>query len=316
MDFKTKGIDVSKWQENIDWKKVKADGIKFAMLRLGFGSSNGNSCKTDSCFEKHLSNAVAAGIDVGCYFYSYAKSAEAAKREAEYVISVLNKHKGVFTYPVAFDLEDVSQAGLGKDVLTNMVIAFCDTIEKAGFYCSLYSNLNWLNNYLDDSRLTRFDHWLAQWSSAPTYKGDFGMWQFTSSGTVSGISGRVDMNYAYKDYPSIIKNGKLNGFTGTEGNPFKPVAKKTNEQIADEVLAGKWGNGDDRKKRLTAAGYDYKAIQDIVNKKVSKPKLKSIDEIAREVIRGDWGNGAERVKKLTAAGYNAKAVQERVNKLV
>lgn len=148
MNITTKGIDVSKWQRDIDWKKVKASGIDFAMVRLGFGSSNGKSCKMDSCFEKNVSNAMAAGVDVGCYFYSYATSADAAKREAEYVVSVLNKYKGVFTYPVAFDLEDKSQVGLGKDVLTNMVIAFGNVIEKAGFYCSLYSNLNWLKNYL------------------------------------------------------------------------------------------------------------------------------------------------------------------------
>lgn len=223
MNITKKGIDVSKWQRDIDWKKVKASGIDFAMVRLGFGSSNGKSCKMDSCFEKNVSNAMAAGVDVGCYFYSYATSADAAKREAEYVVSVLNKYKGVFTYPVAFDLEDKSQVGLGKDVLTNMVIAFGNVIEKAGFYCSLYSNLNWLKNYLDDSKLTRFDHWLAQWGSAPTYSGSFGMWQNSSKGKVNGISGNVDTNIAYKDYPSIIKNGNLNGFTGTVHKPTPPV---------------------------------------------------------------------------------------------
>lgn len=245
MNITTKGIDVSKWQGNIDWKKVKAAGIDFAMVRLGFGSSNGKSCKMDSCFEKNVSNAMAAGIDVGCYFYSYATSADAAKREAEYVVSVLNKYKGVFTYPVAFDLEDKSQVGLGKDVLTNMVIAFGNVIEKAGFYCSLYSNLNWLNNYLDDSRLTRFDHWLAQWSSTPTYRGAFGMWQNSSSGTVNGISGRVDTNFAYKDYPSIIKNGKLNGFAGSTQKPISPADSKpqaTPKPAADKIYVVKKGD--------------------------------------------------------------------------
>ena len=136
------GIDVSKWQGNIDWKKVKADGIDFAMIRLGYGSADGKSCGIDSYFEKNVANAIAAGVDIGCYFYSYALSVDAAKREAEYVVGVLSKYKGVFTYPVAFDLEDKSQVALGKNVLTDMVIAFGDTIEKAGYYCSLYSNLN------------------------------------------------------------------------------------------------------------------------------------------------------------------------------
>lgn len=217
------GIDVSKWQGNIDWKKVKADGIDFAMIRLGYGSADGKSCGIDSYFEKNVANAIAAGVDIGCYFYSYALSVDAAKREAEYVVSVLSKYKGVFTYPVAFDLEDKSQVALGKNVLTDMVIAFGDTIEKAGYYCSLYSNLNWLKNYLDDSRLKRFDHWLAQWASKPTYTGAFGMWQSSSTGKVNGISGNVDTDIAYKDYPSIIRSNKLNGFTNAEQKPVSPV---------------------------------------------------------------------------------------------
>lgn len=219
-----KGIDVSKWQGDIDWNKVKADGIKFAMIRLGYGSSDGNSCGLDGYFEKNVANAIKAGVDIGCYFYSYATSVDAAKKEAQYVVNVLSKYKGTFTYPVAFDIEDKSQVGLGKTTLTNMVIAFGDIIEKAGFYCSVYSNLNWLKNYLDDSKIKRFDHWLAQWSSAPTYSGAFGMWQNSSTGRVSGISGNVDTDVAYKDYPSIIKSGKLNGFTGATQKPTAPVA--------------------------------------------------------------------------------------------
>ena len=88
----------------------------------------------------------------------------------------------------------------------------------------LYSNLNWLKNYLDDSKLKRFDHWLAQWASAPTYTGAFGMWQSSSTGKVSGINGNVDTDIAYKDYPTIIKNAKLNGFTGSGQTPTVPPA--------------------------------------------------------------------------------------------
>lgn len=208
------GIDVSKWQGEIDWAKVKAAGVKFAMVRLGYGSADGTDCGVDGYFEKNVANAVKAGVDIGCYFYSYATSVAAAKKEAEFVTGVLGKYKGVFTYPVAFDIEDSSQQQLGKTVLTDMVIAFCDAIEKAGFYCSIYSNLNWLRNYLDDSRLTRFDHWLAQWADTPTYTGAFGMWQTSSTGSVNGISGAVDTDIAYKDYPAVIKGAKLNGFTG------------------------------------------------------------------------------------------------------
>lgn len=305
-----KGIDVSKWQGEIDWAKVKADGVKFAMIRLGYGSEDGTSCGTDKYFAQNVTNAVKAGIDVGCYFYSYALSVEAAQKEAEYVVNVLSKYKGVFTYPVAFDIEDKSQAGLGKTVLTDMVVAFGDIIEKAGFYCSVYCNLNWLKNYLNDSELIRFDHWLAQWADTPTYTGAFGMWQRSSTGKVAGISGNVDLDVAYKDYPSIIRNNKLNGF----GSAMQP--KPTVDELAQEVLSGKWGNGSERKRKLTEAGYDYAAVQARVNELVAKKNRKTVDELAREVIQGKWGNGKERKDRLTSAGYDYAAVQKRVNELL
>ena len=207
------GIDVSKWQKEIDWKKVKAYGVDFAIIRLGFGSKNGDACELDPYFEKNVANAVAAGIDVGCFFYSYATSVAAVKKEAAFVIGVLKKYKGVFTYPIAFDLEDDTQKGLGRTVLTDMVIAFCDAVEKAGWYASFYSNPDWMKHYLDASRLTRFDLWLAYWTSNPSFDRDFGMWQ-NGKGYVNGINGNVDTDYAYKDYPTIIRQKKLNGFTG------------------------------------------------------------------------------------------------------
>ncbi len=218
-----RGIDVSKWQGNIDWQKVKDDGVQFAMIRLGCGSKDGRSCAVDRFFGQNVSRAVEAGVDAGCYFYSYALSVSAAEREADFVVSVLKQYPGVFTYPVAFDLEDVTQQKLGKAVLTEMVIAFGGRIERAGYFCSLYSNPNWLTNYLDDARLKRFDHWLAQWASAPTYTGAFGMWQNSSKGSVNGINGNVDTDIAYKDYPTIIKKAKLNGFTSTDQQPVVPA---------------------------------------------------------------------------------------------
>lgn len=311
-----KGIDVSKWQGEIDWAKVKADGVEFAMIRLGYGSQDGTACGTDKFFAQNVANAVKAGINVGCYFYSYALSVEAAKKEAEYVVGVLTKYRGVFTYPVAFDIEDGSQAKLGKTVLTNMVIAFGDIIEKAGFYCSVYANLNWLKNYLDDSKLGRFDHWLAQWADAPTYTGTFGLWQRSSTGKVAGISGNVDLDVAYKDYPVIIRSNKLNGFgSGAQAQPA-PAPEKSVEELAHEVINGKWGNGADRKARLTAAGYDYAAVQKRVNEIAANQKKEIIDKVAREVINGKWGNGADRKKRLTAAGYDYQAIQNRVNEIL
>ncbi len=346
-----KGIDVSKWQGEIDWGKVKAAGIKFAMIRLGYGSKNGDACGLDGYFEKNVANAVKAGVDIGCYFYSYATSVAAAKKEAAFVVSVLNKYKGVFTYPVAFDLEDSSQTGLGKTVLTDMVIAFGDAIEKAGFYASLYSNLNWLKNYLDDSRLKRFDHWLAQWSSAPTYTGAFGMWQNSSTGKVNGINGNVDTDFAYKDYPTIIRSKKLNGFTSASQKPSIPSApsqpvtpqptptaafkkgdlvKITGTKYYSGASIPAWVKAKNWYVLSAPAGSDRIVIdksEDGKNsicspvkasdlKLVGAKQTKTVDELAKEVIRGLWGNGSERKRRLTEAGYDYAAVQKRVNEML
>ena len=229
------------------------------------------------------------------------------------------------------------------ETVTDMVIAFGDAIEKAGFYCSLYSNLNWLKNYLDDSKLKRFDHWLAQWASAPTYTGAFGMWQSSSTGKVSGINGNVDTDIAYKDYPTIIKNAKLNGFTGsgqtptvpTQPEPLPSVSLKKGDlvkitgtkyyggqTIPAWVKAKNWYvlqvNG--RRVVIDKSEDGKNAICSPVNaadlKLVNAKPTKTVDELAREVIRGLWGNGTDRKNRLTAAGYDYYAVQARVNEIL
>jgi hypothetical protein len=224
-----------------------------------------------------------------------------------------------------------------------MIIAFGDAIEKAGFYCSLYSNLNWLKNYLDDSKLKRFDHWLAQWASAPTYTGAFGMWQSSSTGKVSGINGNVDTDIAYKDYPTIIKNAKLNGFTGsgqtptvpTQPEPLPSVSFKKGDLV--KITGTKYYGGQTIPAWVKAKNWyvlqvngsrvvidkseDGKnAICSPVNaadlKLVNAKPTKTVDELAREVIRGLWGNGTDRKNRLTAAGYDYYAVQARVNEIL
>lgn len=214
-----KGIDVSTWQGDINWNKVKADGIEFAMLRSSFGKENPDK-QTDNKFWQNYRNAKAASVPIGAYHYSYATTVEDAKKEADFFLNIVGGCQ--FEYPVAFDIEDPSQMYLGKDRITDIIMAFCERVQAAGYYVSLYTNLDWISNRIDMSRAKAFDVWLAQWSSKPTYSGSFGMWQYTSSGSVNGISGNVDMNIAYYDYPSIIKAAGLNGFTAD-----KPEEKKT-----------------------------------------------------------------------------------------
>ena len=231
-----KGIDVSVWQGKIDWKKVKASGIVFAMIRVGYGSSQGNDCKMDTYFKANVEGALAAGVEVGIYFYSYAKSAQAAAKEAAWVVEQIAPYKGRILYPIAYDLEDSKQAGLGRDVLTAMVTAFCTTIEAAGYYASFYCNTNWCKNMLNMDDLKGFDLWLAQWASQPTTAYSFGMWQRSSSGSVAGINGCVDLDVAYKDYAAIIKRAGLNGYKETAQptqEPEKPAQPAETPSVND-----------------------------------------------------------------------------------
>lgn len=147
-----KGIDVSKHQGVIDWKKVKSDGIQFAMIRAGYGRF---ADQKDPKFSANYSGAKSAGVKVGAYHYSYATTVEQAKQEAETFLSWI---KGkTFDYPVAFDIEDKTQAGLGKQLISDMIRAFCETVEAAGYYVCIYANKDWLVNRIDDDCKKKYD---------------------------------------------------------------------------------------------------------------------------------------------------------------
>lgn len=201
------GIDVSKHQGNIDWNKVKT---AFAILRAGYGKYIGT--QVDTKFEANYKGAKSAGIPVGAYWYSYAKSAAEARQEAAACIAALKGKQ--FEYPIYFDIEDFSQVGLGKTILTAMCEAFCNELEKAGYFAGVYANTDWFKNRLDHAKLAaKYTIWLADYRTNydKTLKRD--MHQYTSSGTVSGISGRVDMSTCTRDFPAIIKAAGLNGYS-------------------------------------------------------------------------------------------------------
>ena len=141
------------------------------------------------------------------------------------------------------------------------------------------------------------------------------VWQYSWTGKIAGINGDVDLDECYVDYPTQIKAKGLNGFTATPATPAQPVLKSVDE-VAHEVIDGKWGNGTYRKTKLTAAGYDYAAVQARVTELLTATKRKSVQEIAKEVLAGKWGNGAARKTRLTAAGYDYAEVQKSVNALL
>lgn len=202
------GIDVSYCQQKIDWAKVKASGkVSFALIRAGFGKVLKN--QVDDYFEENYAGCQKNGIPCGAFWYSYATSAAEAQQEANVCLQVL--HGKQFAYPIYFDLEEKKQFALGKQVCSEMVEAFCSTLEQAGYYAGLYCSTFYLENYVTESVRNRYTVWCADYSSECGYSGDYGIWQ-KGCGTISGINGDVDLDECYIDYPTIIKNAGLNGF--------------------------------------------------------------------------------------------------------
>lgn len=244
-----KVIDVSVHQGNIDWAVVK-NHIDGAIIRCGYGSDKAS--QDDKKFVRNVEACIKYGIPFGVYIYSYAKTINAAKSEAAHVLRLLEPYKDKISYPVYYDQEEPG-AEVGA---VERAIVFGDIIEANGYWCGIYANQYWWRTFLKD-KLNRFTKWVAKYSkNEPTgISGTYDIWQYTSKGQIPGIKGNVDVNICYRDFPSIIRPGIK-----------EEIKKKSNEEIAQEVLDGKWGNGAERKERLTKAGYVASDIQKIVNK--------------------------------------------------
>lgn len=197
----TYGIDVSTYQGEIDWDLVAADNIDFAMIRVGFrGYENGRLVPDERCIE-NIEGALATGIDVGAYFFSQAINEEEAIEEAELIIDMLEGYD--ITYPVAFDMEEITGANartstLSVEAATAIAKAFCQKIDKAGYQPMIYANTKWVASRIDMSQVKKYPLWFAQYYTKPLMPYDFAMWQYTNSGTVAGISGSVDLNICFK----------------------------------------------------------------------------------------------------------------------
>lgn len=285
--MQSKGIDISVWNKNIDWNKLKGQ-IDFAILRIGYtGYGKAKNKKIDSTFEEKYAKCKELDIPVGVYWYSCAVTEEEAIEEANKTLEFLKGRK--LEYPIYFDTEDnhdtaapnnssTSQAKIGKAKLTKVTKAFCDTIEKAGYYVGIYASSSWFKNNLILNELEKYDKWVAQWSSKEPSGISYGMWQYSAKGYVEGIGSGVDLDYAYKDYPELMKELGLNGYSKEES---KPILKSV-EVIVQEVIDGKWDVNPKRKELLEQAGYNYDEVQNLVNEML-KPKT-----ITYTVQKGDY----------------------------
>lgn len=203
----TVGIDVSKYQGEIDWEKVKNDGIDYAILRLGYRGYGTGKMVLDETYEDNLEAAEEVGMDLGVYYFTQAITPEEAVEEAEMVLEYIKGHR--ITYPVIVDIEDVPAeeartAGLTRDEVTDILIAFCDRIQQEGYTPMIYANTKWLVSKMDLARLTDYDKWLAQYYRTPFFPYEFQMWQYSSTGRVDGIEGDVDLNVCFKNYAGGI----------------------------------------------------------------------------------------------------------------
>lgn len=281
------GIDVSKWQGNsIDFNKVKAAGKKFVLLRAGYGKY---TSQKDPTFENNYKKAKAAGLYVGVYWYSYAKTVADAAAEANACLAVIKGKQ--FEMPIYYDFEETSQFAKGKNFCSEAIKTFCNKLEAAGYLAGIYIYRSALQNYVTKEVAEKYELAVAEYGSKLNYSGSVGVWQYAgNTGRCDGVSGAVDLDKCYKDYPAIIKEKGLNGFTkqtASKPTTSKPTtAKKTVDELAKEVIAGKWSAGDERKKLLTAAGYNYAAVQKRVNELMAQTEYTVTDKKGLNIRAG------------------------------
>ena len=225
------GVDVSKYNGYPDWKKAKADGVQFAILRLGSGYGGGYVDKT---FEYNYRECKKAGIGVGVYVASYLN----ISTEIDMTLKALKGKQ--LEYPIYFDIEDFSLSGRSytNTQLTNYTVRFCSEVERAGYYVGIYSNKAFLDSRLYWERIKRYDIWIAHWNKGVNYAGKYGMHQYTNKGQWKGIpstgEGGVDTNCCFVDYPSLMKKLGINGYKKQKAE-VKGLSKMEEEKLLDEI---------------------------------------------------------------------------------
>lgn len=211
----SKGIDVSVYQSKIDYKHT---GLDFAILRAGYGKT---ATQRDKLFDQHYDGFKSANVPVGAYWFSYAKTVDDAKLEAQACIEVLKNKQ--FEYPIYYDVERQDQYNLGKQAVSAIIRAFCTELEAAGYWVGIYTNASWYNSVLEDDLKTRYALWIAHWDVLkPGISGPYGLWQY-KVGKQAGVTGDCDLDYGCVDYPQLIKQAGKNGFVATEPTKTKTI---------------------------------------------------------------------------------------------
>lgn len=228
-------IDVSAWQMKIDWAKVKAAGVKGAIIRAGMGDVLSYPGQKDQYFEYNYSECKRVGLPVGVYFYCYATAVEEAQREARGCLELLKGKQ--FELPILYDVEELRTFATGK---TNEIIkAFADILEGAGYWVGVYIYRSAAQTYLTEHTRTRYTMAIAEYGPKLNYSGPYGIWQNSSTWRVDGISGNVDHDWCYVDYPKLIKERGKNGYPKPAPKLMYQVTKDTPiVQFEGEAKAG------------------------------------------------------------------------------
>ncbi|MDO4294315.1 MAG: GH25 family lysozyme, partial [Eubacteriales bacterium] len=194
------GIDVSRHNGNVDWNAVKASGVDFVILRCGYRGSSTGALIEDQTFRKNIKGASAAGLKIGVYVFSQAVNSVEAVEEASLALSLVQGYK--LTYPIFIDVESANGRadGLSAAARTQIITSFCQTVQNSGYKAGIYANKTWLSSKMNVGALGNYRIWLAQYAAAPTYGGRYEMWQYSSQGSIPGISGHVDLNVSYLGY--------------------------------------------------------------------------------------------------------------------
>ena len=216
------GIDVSRYQSNVNWQRVAAAGKKFVIVRIG--SSNSSGLYVDPYFLQNVNGAHAAGLAVGAYYYTYAKTQTEVLRELDVFLNAMSGLQ--FEYPVYVDVEANSLTSLGRTQLTSLVRYAMDILTQRKWYSGWYSYTSFINSYLNPAALLPNPLWVADYRSSLGYTGAYSMWQYSGSGSVNGISGAVDLNYSYANFLPAIQAGGFNGY-GSSGPSMIDVSGYT-----------------------------------------------------------------------------------------
>lgn len=287
-----KGIDVSGWQGQINWEKVKASGIDFAILRCGYGGNY--ISQDDKYFERNASECERLGIPYGVYLYSYATDTTRAASEADHTLRLIQGH--TLAYPVYYDMEDNSTIGSDYAAIAK---TYCNKVAKSGYPVGVYANLNWWNKYLTDSCFDQWHRWVAQYNSSCQYKGNYAIWQYTSSGAVNGISGRVDMNF-------------LIGYPKDHGENRVAIAEKTytisNKNDETKILGVVDSNGKDNAKLGLSEKGSVKSCNRFEIISTGNKQYKILSEHAGKVLSVE-GNDSASGTSVVQCGWNQSSGQ-------